>query len=180
MAEKKLKDRTLEIMVTPTLSWFVNTIVGSFTTYVQTGSKPRMDAVVNQMSGYIDLSSMPDDPDYNDNVDITLTLNTQYLKDQNGIDMQARFAKDGEGELPGEGALWFCKNAVNGRKDVTPITVPDMHVIRRNDKTVIIDDDTPLASPPYTFCMGIVLPTRNNEFVLIDPILSTKGTGIGD
>ncbi len=174
-----LKDRTLEIMVTPTLTWFENTILGTFTTYVQTSSKPKMDAVVNQMSGYIDISRMPPgDGKYNDNIDITLNLNPQYLVDQNGNDMRGRFAKEGEGQLPGEGAAWFCKNAVNGRKDVTPITVPDMHIIRRNDKTVIIDDDTPLNGPPYTFCLGIVLPTRGNEFVLIDPVLSSK-TGLG-
>lgn len=170
-------DRTLSITVTPVLVW--NRVsppdIGATISYAESDSTPNMPNIVNEQTGAINLSRMPANHNYTDNVDITLTLDTSQLRDSNGNPITGRWALASEGA---NGFCWFC--TVNATPppaySTTPTTITGMSTSRSSDTVILINDDTADGGPSYAFCLGLVLPGFNNYYITIDPIISTKGT----
>ena len=175
-------DRTLSISCRPTLTWNSWTVPYNITgtmVYTQTGSNPQMGQIVDPSSGDINLRNMPNNSNYNDNVDIYMTLDTSGLVDHDGNPISGRWALSGEGTMPGMGAAWFINPPpVGGPIDYTPIPNPTgMSIDRQSDALVVIDDDTGLGTPTYAFCTGLVLPGFDNYFMAFEPLISGKGKG---
>ena len=192
------KDRKLTITVTPTLHWNSTDpldITASIA-FAASDCKPADTATVDSATGKIDISHMPRDTGYNENIDIKLSLDTSKMKDANGNPLTGkatpRWAKDDEGptytDSKGKtkhlGFGWFCKINDLGPPldyDVSPPISIDKMKFKRSDGTeLLIDDDTPDASPAYAFMMAFVLPGSNDYYISIDPILTNKGLGSND
>lgn len=173
-------DRTLAITATPRLTYPGPNQFGATMSYEQTGSDPNMPPVVDKKTGDITLKKMPSNNNYTDNVDITITLDTSQLVDQNGNPVQGRWAHENEysGTGPVTGFCWFCATPTPGcQKDATPITVPGMATVRNSDTVVVIDDNTADGDTIYTFCLGLVLPEHGIYYITIDPKIVGKGIG---
>ena len=138
--------------------------------------------------GKIDISEMPKDDKYSDNIDITITLDDSNMKnaDHTKLTGKARWAYDGEGSypLPGGGSVpvgfgWFCAPnpaAPTGYDPVPPIAIPGMTFTRKNDNVLEIDDNTILGTPEYGYCIAFTLEGYGNYYISIDPLITTKGT----
>lgn len=176
-------DRTLNITCTPTLIWQPNGEIGATMAYAQGASVPNMPNVVNPANGNISLGRMPSNNNYTDNVDISFTLDSSHCVDQNGNSIGVRWAYPAEGNPPDDvGCIWFCNTPAPGqRKDTTAISINGMTTGRISDSVLFIDDNTPDDAPgqpsTYTFCMAIVIPSRSNYYITIDPAIVGKGTG---
>jgi hypothetical protein len=183
-------DRTLSLTATPTLIWHGADNIGANMTYTQTGSVPSMPNVVNNHTGMIDLSRLPANADYTDNVDITITLDASGLRDPQGNPVRAQWANVGDPQTTGgnwNGVppmtpwAWFCANPPPNASTyvTTPVLIPNMVSIRNSDTVVSIDDNTPINSGSYIFCLGLVLlrPNGARYFITIDPVIGGKGVG---
>ncbi len=179
------KDRTLAISVQPTLVWRPDGSIGATFGYVQTDSQPNMPNRVDPLTGNIRLNNMPSNANYNDNVDITITMDDSLSVDRNGNRVPLRFATATEGNPPNDvGFCWFIKNPPSNpppgyQKDLTHIQIPGMATSRLNDTQVLINDDTADGSLTYTFCMGMVIASaaNNGYYITIDPAIVGKGVG---
>lgn len=179
-------DRTLAIVVKPVLVWKSwnkpYDIEATFTcTLSANGTVPAMNANRVAANGDIDFYPLPDPQHYNDNVDVTLTLDTSALVDHSGTHaVRGRFATSSEysGTGPVTGFGWFCaiQNVPRRQYDKTPIQVANMTFIRQSDTQLLIDDDTPgTSSVSYAYCMGLVLPDYDNYYITLDPVVGGKG-----
>lgn len=167
------KDRTLTITASPTLTWDGSVPTKATMSYSQGASDPNMPGVVNPANGRINLRALPPASGYTTNVDITIMLDTTTAKDPNGNPIAVRWALAGEGN----GAIWFCATPQPGKqKDTTPISVDLMTLTRTSDTQLDIDDNQALGGSDYTFCMGLTVPSISTTPLLIDPIVTGKGT----
>lgn len=189
------KDRKLKVICKPTLIWLDTDpnhlniqATAEFTQDDGVGiTDPPMAGVVSPL-GKIDISKMPKDNKYSDNIDVTFLLDTSLMKNADGTALTggARWACTDEGDypLPGGGSIkvgfgWFCNpnpNAPSGYDPVPPITIPNMTFSRKNDNVLEIDDNTTVGTPQYGYCIAFVLPGYGNYYISIDPLLTTKGT----
>lgn len=170
-------DRSLVIVLTPTLVWQPNGGIGATIAYKQTESIPNMPNAVGN-SGNITLSPWKKDARYTDNLDVFIFLDTSKCVDASGNAITVRWAQPNEGNHPNDfGCIWFCKTPLPGaNKDTTQIAVPGMSTGRINDTLVYIDDNTPATTAAsYTFCTAIVVPDRGNYYITIDPLIGGKG-----
>lgn len=168
-----MTDRTLAIQVNATSNWNVPGL-GANITYQITGSNPSFPNAITDTQGDINLSDMPTDPDFTDNIDITFTLNAA-MTDQNGDPLASRWALSTEGsgsyETP-EGFCWFCASPGN----TDPISVAGMSTVRNSDTSVTIDDNTPDDNAAeYFFCLGLVVLMPEPHFITIEPVITGKG-----
>lgn len=168
-------DRTLTIQVNATSNWGINGL-GANISYQITGSNPSFPNAITDPQGDINLSNMPTDPNFTDNIDITFILNAA-MTDQNGNPLASRWALPSEGsgnyDSP-EGFCWFCASPGN----TEPITVADMTTVRNSDTSVTIDDDTPdNYAAQYFFCLGLVALLPETHFITIEPVITGKGVG---
>ncbi len=189
------KDRKIQINCKPTLIW-LNTDPNhlniqatiEFTQDDGVGvTYPPMPSAISPL-GKIDISKMPKDDKYTDNIDITFKLDDSNMKNADGTKLtgKARWANDGEGSypLPGGGSVpvgfgWFCAPnpaAPSGYDPVPPIAIPDMTFTRVNDNILEIDDNTILGTPEYGYCIAFVLEGYGNYYISYDPLITTKGT----
>ena len=99
--------------------------------------------------------------------------------DAQGKPITVRWAQPNEGNYPNDfGCIWFCATPQPGLpKNTTQIAVPGMSTGRISDTLVFIDDNTPMGTPLYTFCMAIVIPDRGGYYITIDPVIGGKGQG---
>lgn len=172
-------DRSLVIVVTPTLVWRADGGIGATISYQQTEAVPNMPGAVDRQTGNITLKNWPANGRYTDNIDVYLFLDSSNCVDQSGNPITVRWAQPNEGNYPIDyGSIWFCATPQPGQpKDTTQIAVPGMATGRINDTLVYIDDNTPRGGAAYTFCTAIVIPDRGNYYITIDPVLGGKGTG---
>jgi hypothetical protein len=180
-------DRTLSLTATPTLIWNGPDNISANMTYTQTGSDPNMPNVVDRRTGFINLSAMPANKKYTNNIDITITLDASGLKDPSGNAIPASWANVGDpvnnpmnGVAPNTPWAWFCATPPKGQPYVTtPVLIPNMASIRNSDTVVFIDDNTPVTAANYIFCLGLLLwPAGRRYFITIDPIVGGKGVGL--
>lgn len=175
-------DRTLQLSCTPTLIWAGDGSITATMAYTQTGSVPAMNNAVDARTGNINLRHMPANNLFTDNVDISLYLDTSKCVDQNGNPIAVRWALPTEGNPPDDvGAIWFVANPAPGQpKNLKAITINGMSASRLTDSILLIDDNTAVDLPGhtsvYTFCMAIVIPSRGNYYITIDPAVVGKGT----
>jgi hypothetical protein len=174
-------DRTIIMTCTPVLTYPSPGNYSATLTWTQTGGDPnsmngRVDA-----NGNIRLTNMPNNANYNDNVDITINLDTSRLVDENGNPVTGRFATSTEysGTGPVTGYAWFCGIDANGNYNLdAPITIDGMSATRESDTQVLINDDTADNGPSYAFCLGLVLTSLSNSpyYITLDPTITTKST----
>lgn len=180
-ANDTLLDRKVTITVTPTLIWHDdNNIEANFTVAQAYGEPAAMNGRV-AANGAIDLTNMPTDTAYNDNIDVTINLDDSQMVDPSGNHIAGRWATPTEGSGDGRavGFGWFCGEDANGNYDPwTPITITGMHFSRISDTQLLINDDTPDAGPAYDYCMGLVLSGHNNYYITLDPRITSK-TSVG-
>lgn len=176
-----LKDRTITMTCTPVLTYPAGGGFGATLTFTQTGGEPQgMNGRVDS-NGNIRLTNMPTNATYNDNVDITINLDTSQMVDQNGNPVAGRWAQANEysGTGPVTGFGWFCSINSDGTYNAdSPVTIPDMSITRENDTQILINDDTVDNGPSYAFCLGLVLPAHSNYYITLDPRITSKNTGI--
>ncbi|WP_033375952.1 hypothetical protein [Porphyrobacter sp. AAP82] len=174
-------DRQITMTCTPVLVWNSANDIGATFTFAQTNGVPDpMNGRVGS-DGSINLTALPHDDSYSDNIDITIMLDTSRMVDQNGNPVAGRWAQPGEfsGTGPVTGYGWFCGTDANGNYSAAvPITVPDMTFVRVSDSELVIDDDTPDDAPGYAYAMGLVLPNYGNYYITLDPRITTK-TSVG-
>ena len=177
-------DRQITMTCTPMLIWYDDGSIGATVTFTQTGGVPAaMNGRVDS-HGAIDLTNMPTDDAYNDNIDVTINLDTSQMFDrdhQNAVAGRWATAEEYSGEGPVTGFCWFCGTDANGNySSAVPILIPGMVTERLNDTAVLINDDTPDAGPAYAYCLGLVLPNNNGYYITIDPRITSKtSVGIG-
>ncbi|QKG71890.1 hypothetical protein [Erythrobacter mangrovi] len=187
-----LKDRKLKLTVTPTLVWN-GTNPPDITATIEFSqdnddTDPPMPGVVDPTTGKIDISDMPVNDKYTDNIDITIKLDASKMKNADGTKLtgKARWAEADEGPYQWNGTSgdlgfgWFCQMNASPPplyNPIPPATIPNMTLTRKDDTTLEIDDNTPDNSPEYAFCVAFVLEGYNNYYISIDPILTTKNTG---
>lgn len=177
-----LKDRTIHVKVTPTLVWRADGGIGATVVFKQTGQEPDHSNMKNRVAsdGDLKLSGLTARKNYNDNVDITFTLDTSEMVDKDGNSVDGRWATATEysGTGPVTGYLWFCavQNVARRQYDTTPIDIDGMSAVRVSDTEVQIDDDTADSAPDYAYCLGLVLPAYNDYYITLDPMLGSKGT----
>lgn len=179
-------DRTLGITATPTLIWNDGTYnnIGATMAYTQTSSVPNMPNKVDKKSGQIDLSHMPSNSNYTNNVDIIMTLDASALRDLSGNPLPAQWSQVGDitswtGSPPTTPWCWFCANPPPGSSQYNhdQIDVLNMTTVRNSDSVVFIDDNTLIGTGNFTFCLGLtlLLPTGARYFITIDPAIVGKG-----
>lgn len=178
-------DRTLVVICTPRLVWTSwnrpYSIGATFTcNYSAFGSNPPMPNSVLP-NGDLVLDRLPDPRDFNNNVDVTINLDTTQLFDHTGQNpVRGRWATSTEysGTGPVTGFGWFCavQNTPRRQYDTTPISVQGMSFIRLSDTQLMINDDTPNNGPDYAYCLGLVLPDYDNYYITLDPVIGGKGT----
>ena len=96
-------DRTLAITIQPTLVWNADGSIGATFVYQQTDSQPNMPNRVDRPTGNIRLDHMPSNANYNDNVDITITMDDSLSFMSDGTThVPLRFANAGEGNPPND------------------------------------------------------------------------------
>lgn len=191
------KNRKLKIKCTPTLEWVKSTAPYSIKATMafeedNDGTEPAMSGVISPGANgeiVIDISHMPDDNNYSENIDITLKLVTKDMKNADGTKLtgDARWALETEGHDTFNGVdytlgyLWFCtpnSSSPTGYDRMPPYDVPNVSRARddKDDKTIQILDDTPDGAPAFGFCVGFVLEGYGNYYISIDPLISTKNT----
>jgi hypothetical protein len=167
------KDRSITIQATPTLHWDANNqITGVTFSYSETSSDPNMPNVVNETNGNIDLTHLPNNANYTDNVDVIINL-TCSATGPNGNSLVVEFAPTS----PSPGPIWFCNvPPPGGPKDPTPIATPPSMAIGANSLSqVYIDDNQADGGASYCFCMAVVVPSVGTTPFTIDPIITGKG-----
>lgn len=167
------KDRSITIQATPTLHANSSGQITSVTfAYEETASDPNMQNVVNETTGDINLSHLPSNSRYTDNVDILINLVTPVTGPQ-GLNYDVRFATTSEGNGP----IWFCAvPPPGGPKDPTPIPTPsDMSIGANSSTQVYLNDDQADGGSSYCFCMAVVVPSVSATPFTIDPIITGKG-----
>lgn len=173
-------DRQITMLCTPTLVWRADGSIGATIAFTQTNGVPAAMNGRIASDGSIDLTNMPHDDNYNDNIDVTIMLDTSRMVTQDGSQPVAgRWALPDEfsGTGPVTGYGWFCGTDANGAYSASvPITIPDMSFVRVSDTEMVIDDDTPENSPTYAYAMGLVLPGYANYYMTIDPRITSKTT----
>lgn len=194
-AKDSLKDRSITIKVSPVLNWIdrnLPTIQTSSIGFTVVASDPPGTATVDT-SGSVNISQMPAAPGYDENIDITLLLDTSNMRDADGNlltgDNTPRWAKsdegtpytDGKGKTQHSGYGWFCEITSMGPplqyQALPPIDIDKMAFKRKDDLNLVIEDKSDDGSPPYAFKFGFVLPGQYNEyFISIDPLITTKST----
>lgn len=194
-AKDSLKDRSITITVSPVLKWVDRNepiIETSSIGFAVTASDPQGTATVDT-SGSVNISQMPAASGYDENIDITLLLDTSNMRDADGNLLTGnntpRWAKsdegtpytDGKGKTQHSGYGWFCQITDIGPplqyQALPPIDIDKMAFKRRDDLNLVIEDKSDDGSPPYAFKFGFVLPgTYKNYFISIDPVISSKGT----
>jgi hypothetical protein len=180
-------DRSINLIVTPTLVWQNANNVGATIAYSQGATTPQMPPIVNPGTGELNLRSLPANANYTNRVLITITLDQSQLKDINGNPLPGggRWAYDNEGTAPSLGGCFFCAvYQLGGPVNTTPIQVPNMTAGRTDTtpgSTVFIyyNPDMTRRGQAITlqFCLGLVLPNYSNYYITIDP--QVKGTGTG-
>lgn len=180
-------DRTLNLIVTPTLVWQNAGNVGARVAYSQGTSNTPMPPIVNPGTGDINLVGLPATPNFTNKMLITITLDQSQLKDINGNTLPGggRWAYDDEGTAPSRGGCFFCATyQVGAPTDWTPIQIPSMTAGRTDTtpgSTVFIyynpDNTRRGTAITLQFCLGLVLPNFGNYYITIDP--TVKGTGTG-
>jgi hypothetical protein len=190
--DSQLKDRKLKITVTPTLVWNSTNPpnIGATVEFSQDNGEtdPAMPGVVDPTTGKIDISNMPANDKYTDNIDIKIKLDTSQMKNADGTKLtgKARWAESDEGPYQWNGTSgdlgfgWFCLMNASpppAYSAVPPTTITGMSFSRSSDNDLQIDDDTPDGSDEYAFCVAFVLEGYSNYYISIDPIITTKGTG---
>lgn len=176
-----LKDRTITMTCTPVLTYPSTGGYGATVTFTQSDGEPNGMRGRVDRNGNIRLTNMPTDANYNDNVDITINLDTSQLVDENGVAIAGRWATASEysGTGPVTGFGWFCSINSDGTYNAdSPITIQDMSITRESDTQILINDDTADNGPSYAFCLGLVLPTKSNYYITLDPRISSKDTNI--
>lgn len=179
-ANDTLLDRKVSITVTPTLIWHSDSNIEATFSVSQTSGEPAAMNGRVASNGAIDLTGMPNDPLYSDNIDVTITLDDSQMVDPNGNHIAGRWATATEGSGDGKavGFGWFCGVDANGNYDPwTPITIPAMSISRLSDTQLLINDDTPDAGPAYNYCMGLVLSGHNDYYITLDPRITSKTPG---
>lgn len=194
-AQDSKKDRSVTVVVTPTLVWHSTNPPNVTATieYSVSSSDPTGTAVVDPNTGWINISHMPPNSGYTDNIDMTLQLDTSKMKDASGNlltgDATPRWAKSGEGQTYTDsngktqhlGYGWFCNITSLGpplKYDISPpISIDKMSFKRPHDLKLEIDDKTPDDSPAYAFMMAFVLPATDKYWISIDPLISGKNVG---
>jgi hypothetical protein len=181
-ADTGLNDRQIAMICKPVLVWHSATNIGATYTFIQIiGMPAAMNGRVGS-DGSIDLTNMPADPAYNDNIDVTIMLDTSLMVTQDGTQAVAgRWAQAGEysGTGPVTGFGWFCGTDANGNYSASvPITVPNMAFNRLGDNELMINDDTPDNAPGYAYAMGLVLPDYSDYYITLDPRITSK-TSVG-
>ncbi|WP_285709092.1 hypothetical protein [Erythrobacter oryzae] len=161
------------VQVTPSLEIQAPNIVFEQTLGHPTGMEGRVDE-----HGDINLTDMPFNAEYTDNVDITINLDSSLLFDPNGNRVTGRWAFVDESSGQGEtGFGWFCGTDAAGKYSTKiPIPIDGMRIERLNDMQLRINDDTPKATPEYAYAIALVLPAYNNYYITIDPRITTKTT----
>lgn len=182
-ADTGLNDRQIAMICMPVLVWNSANDIGATFSFTQTiGMPAAMNGRVGS-DGSIDLTNMPADPAYNDNIDVTIMLDTSRMVDQNGNPVAGRWAQADEysGTGPVTGFGWFCGTDANGNYSASvPITIPNMSFLRMGDTELMINDDTPDNAPAYAYAMGLVLPNNGDYYITLDPRITSKtkvGTG---
>jgi len=190
--DSQLKDRKLKITVTPTLVWNSTNPpdIGATVEFSQDNGEtdPPMPDVVNPTTGRIDISDMPVDDKFTDNIDIKIKLDTSKMKNADGSKLtgKARWANSDEGPYQWNGTSgylgfgWFCQMNASpppAYNRIPPTTITNMSFDRQNDTELKIDDDTPEETTEYAFCVAFVLEGYGNYYISIDPIISGKGVG---
>jgi len=179
--ETDVNDRQITMTCTPVLVWNTDGSIGATFTFSQSNGVP--DAMNGRVGsdGSINLTAMPQDNNYNDNIDITIMLDTSRMVDQSGNPVAGRWAYSNEwsGTGPVTGFGWFCGTDGNGNYAASvPIAIPGMQFQRNSDNELVIDDDTPDNAPGYAYAMGLVLPNNGNYYITLDPRITTK-TSVG-
>ena len=182
--ETTTADRTISMTCTPVLVWHSATDIGATYTFTQTSGAPAAMLGRVGSDGSINLTNLPADPAYSDNIDIAIMLDTSQLRSQDGTSaVQGRWAQPDEfsGSGPVTGYGWFCGTDANGNYSASVIvTIPDMGIYRVGDGELMINDDTPDNAPAYAYAMGLVLPDYGNYYITIDPRITSKtSVGIG-
>ncbi|MFM7377048.1 MAG: hypothetical protein ACKO1O_02775 [Erythrobacter sp.] len=77
-------DRQLTMLCTPTLVWNADGSIGATIAFSQTNGVPAAMNGRNGSDGSINLANMPHDPAYNDNIDVTIMLDTSRMVTQDG------------------------------------------------------------------------------------------------
>ena len=177
MSEDTLPDRSLTIQVTATSNWLGSgpNDLGANISYEEFASDPNFPNAIDH-DGNIYLERMRPSFKYSDNLDITFLLIAQMTERDGKTALPARWAQPGEGSgtWPGvaEGFCWFCASPA----DWKPIPAPaGLNAIRNGDASLTIDDDTPDDFMNYIFCMGLMVPTLDNHFITIEPVIVGKG-----
>lgn len=168
------EDRSITIQATPTLNYDMNEGLTSVTfSYEETDSRPNMQNVVNEQTGDIDLTRLPPNAKYTDNVDVIINLVTS-IPLPNGNSITVNFAP----ATPSPGAIWFCAvPPPGGPKDPTPIATPaGMSIGENTASQVYLNDDQADGGSDYCFCMAVVVPSLSSSTYTIDPIVTGKGT----
>ena len=174
------KDRSIALTVTPVLTYPSPGNYGATFTVTQTGADP------NSMNGRVDrhgnirLNNLPNNAKYNDNVDITISLDPSQLRDEHGNTLSGRWALPNEwsGVGPVTGFCWFATMNEDGSYNADlPMAIENMSTSRLDDTTVLIDDDTTASAPDYAYCLGLVLPDKSNYYITLDPRIGSKGIG---
>lgn len=186
------KNRKLKIKCTPTLEWHADGSIGATMSFDEDDddTEPAMPgAITTNANGEveIDISNMPKDDKYNDNLDITLKLVTKDMKNRDGSKLTggARWAYETEGHETYNGVdytlgyLWFCNadaSSPTGYDRMPPVDIPDVSKQRDDDKDIEILDNTPDGASGFGFCVGFVLEGYGNYYISIDPVVSSKRT----
>lgn len=189
-----LKKRKLKIKCTPTLDWQNDDCVSATMEfdYTANGSEPGMPNSIKKGPGgkvTIDVLKMPFGTAYSNDLEISMKLETNDLKDKDGNKFTgtARWAYADEGPYtyggqPGDlGYLWFCQaNPAQplGYDKLPPISIPGVSRSRKSDKVIEIEDDRPVGGAEYGFCVGLMVEYDGEKcFIEIDPMVSGKGIG---
>jgi hypothetical protein len=191
------KNRKLKIKCAPTLQWNTTSPpwdIGATMTFEEDsdGTEPGMSGVISPGDNgeiVIDISNMPKNDNYNENLDITLKLETKNMLGPDGkkLDGGARWANDTEGHETYNGKdytlgyLWFCTanpESPTGYDRMPPVTIDNVTKSKddKDDKIIEILDDTPDGAPAFGFCVGFVLEGYGDYYISIDPVISTKNT----
>jgi len=174
-----LLKRKVHITCTPTLIWYNDSHIEATVVFTQTYGEPAAMNGRVAADGAIDLTNMPEDKSYNDNIDVTINLDDSRMVDPHGNHIAGRWAYDTEysGTVEVTGYGWFCEIDANGKSIPShPIKVDNMAISRLNDTSILIEDNTPELMPPHEYCLGLVLSGHNNYYMTIDPRITTKTT----
>ena len=168
-------DRILNMKAKVTSSWSPSNQLGAAVEWSQSGSTGLGGVNRVDGSGNIDLSKMPWDTQWTDNVLIRIHLES-HMTDQNRPHrpLPTRFAQDDEGTNP-VGFCWFmaqCGGPVTGNPQ-------NVEARRSNDNQIQINDmrgsrlkggTNPPDNVPYAWAVRIAVQTASGlQFFTLDP-----------